>query len=444
MLNTHKTVWVFDLGFPMGRHLTALVLASCLILGVSSQTANSFKDSTISLEILGEDPTFKIIQPDHRVPSNKSKDFSGNAIPQAPLPVMCTKRTEIREAFKYINTFVSCTIFIVGIIGNSTLLRIIYKNKCMRNGPNVLIASLALGDLFYILIALPVNVYKLLTEDWPFGVQICKLVPFIQKASVGITVLSLCALSIDRYRAVASWSRIQGIGIPLWKAVEVTFIWAVAIILAIPEALAFDLVELDYREQTHWVCLLAPQQKSSFMTFYKDVKDWWLFGFYFCLPLACTGVFYSLMSCEMLSKSNGMRLALNDHMKRRREVAKTVFCLVVIFALCWLPLHLSRILKKTIYNQQDADRCELLSFLLVMDYFGINMASLNSCINPVALYFVSRKFKNCFQSCLCCWCQRPALGILPTDDKGSVGKWKANGQELDRSSSHLSNKCSST
>ncbi|ETE66818.1 hypothetical protein L345_07394, partial [Ophiophagus hannah] len=74
-----------------------------------------------------------------------------------------------------------------------------------------------------------------------------------------------------------------------------------------------------------------------------------------------------------------------------------------------------------------------------MDYFGINMASLNSCINPVALYFVSRKFKNCFQSCLCCWCHRPTLGILPTDDKGSVGKWKANGQELDRSSSHLSN-----
>lgn len=38
-----------------------------------------------------------------------------------------------------------------------------------------------------------------------------------------------------------------------------------------------------------------------------------------------------------------------------------------------------------------------LSFLLVMDYFGINMASLYSCINPVALYFVSRKFKNRFQ-----------------------------------------------
>lgn len=50
------------------------------------------------------------------------------------------------------------------------------------------------------------------------------------------------------------------------------------------------------------------------------------------------------------------------------------------------------------------------------------------------------------QSCLCCWCQRPALSITPTDEKGSVGKWKANGQELglDRSSSRLSNKYSSS
>uniref|UniRef100_A0A8D2LF79 G-protein coupled receptors family 1 profile domain-containing protein n=1 Tax=Varanus komodoensis TaxID=61221 RepID=A0A8D2LF79_VARKO len=389
----------------MGSLPPPLLLASCLsslVLSISSQTASSFRDSIIPFAALDQGSAHSLIQPGilpgFGTICNQSEGLLGDAVIEAPLlPVMCTRPTEIRRAFKYINTFVSCSIFIVGILGNSTLLRIIYKNKCMRNGPNVLIASLALGDLLYILIALPINVYKLLAEDWPFGVQVCKLVPFIQKGSVGITVLSLCALSIDRYRAVASWSRIQGIGIPMWKAVEVFLIWAVAVVLAIPEAVAFDLVQLNYHEQMHWVCMLAPEQKSAFMMFYKDVKDWWLFGFYFCLPLACTGVFYSLMSCEMLSQRNGMRLALNDHMKRRREVAKTVFCLVVIFALCWLPLHLSRILKKTIYNPQDADRCELLSFLLVMDYFGINMASLNSCINPVALYFVSRKFKNCFQ-----------------------------------------------
>lgn len=75
-------------------------------------------------------------------------------------PPMCINPTEIKHAFKYVNTLVSCLIFVVGLIGNSTLLRIIYKNKCMRNGPNVLIGSLALGDLLYIIIAIPINVFK--------------------------------------------------------------------------------------------------------------------------------------------------------------------------------------------------------------------------------------------------------------------------------------------
>ncbi|XP_061104685.1 endothelin receptor type B-like [Conger conger] len=366
--------------------------------------------------------------------------------PPAPFLPMCSKPTEIMQAFKYINTVVSCLIFVVGIIGNSTLLRIIYKNKCMRNSPNVLIASLALGDLLYILIAIPINVYKLLAQDWPFGVYICKLMPFIQKASVGITVLSLCALSIDRYRAVTSWSRVKGIGISLWKSVEVTVIWALAVALAVPEALAFDMMEMPYHGSKLRICLLHPHQSTAFMKFYQDVKDWWLFGFYFCLPLACTGVFYSLMSCRMLSHTKGMRIALHDHMKQRREVAKSVFCLVVIFALCWLPLHLSRILKKTIYDQNDPNRCELLSFLLVMDYIGINLASLNSCINPVALYFVSKKFKNCFQSCLCCWCQSPMRNIINADERTSGICWKGYCHEniLDHTSSHSSQKYSSS
>ncbi|XP_017354294.2 LOW QUALITY PROTEIN: endothelin receptor type B [Cebus imitator] len=350
--------------------------------------------------------------------------------PRTNSPPPCQGHIEIKETFKYINTVVSCLVFVLGIIGNSTLLRIIYKNKCMRNGPNILIASLALGDLLHIIIDIPINVYKLLAEDWPFGAEMCKLVPFIQKASVGITVLSLCALSIDRYRAVASWSRIKGIGVPKWTAVEIVLIWVVSVVLAVPEAIGFDLITMDYKGSYLRICFLNPVQKTAFMQFYKTAKDWWLFSFYFCLPLAITAFFYTLMTCEMLRKKSGMQIALNDHLKQRREVAKTVFCLVLVFALCWLPLHLSRILKLTLYDQNDPNRCELLSFLLVLDYIGINMASLNSCINPIALYLVSKRFKNCFKSCLCCWCQsfeeKQSL-----EEKQSCLKFKANDHGYD-------------
>ncbi|RMC13678.1 hypothetical protein DUI87_08756 [Hirundo rustica rustica] len=478
--------------------------------------------------------------------------------------VKCSQQTKIAETFKYINTVVSCAIFIIGMVGNATLLRIIYQNKCMRNGPNALIASLALGDLIYIVIDIPIIVYKdnkkcfykyinskrkgktnlcslldaggnlvtadeekaevlnsffgsvfsgkmgsqencslglvdgvreqngppaiqeeavrellscldvhksmgpdgihprmmkeladelekplsiiyqqswltgevpdvwklanvtpihkkggredpgnyrpdnltsvpgkLLAQKWPFGNTefgqfLCKFLPFIQKASVGITVLNLCALSVDRYRAVASWSRVQGIGIPMITAIEIFSIWLLSFILAIPEAIGFAVVPFKYKDASYVTCMLKPT--NNFMLFYKDAKDWWLFGFYFCMPLACTAIFYTLMTCEMLNRRNSnLRIALSEHLKQRREVAKTVFCLVVIFALCWFPLHLSRILKKMVYNEKDPSRCELLSFLLPLDYISINLATMNSCINPIALYFVSKKFKNCFQ-----------------------------------------------
>lgn len=75
-------------------------------------------------------------------------------------PPMCLIPTSIEIPFKYINTAISTVVFVVGLVGNATLLRIIYQHKCMRNGPNALIASLALGDLIYIIIVIPINVYK--------------------------------------------------------------------------------------------------------------------------------------------------------------------------------------------------------------------------------------------------------------------------------------------
>uniref|UniRef100_A0A3Q1EHS7 Endothelin-1 receptor n=2 Tax=Acanthochromis polyacanthus TaxID=80966 RepID=A0A3Q1EHS7_9TELE len=346
--------------------------------------------------------------------SNRTREVQVQQIPPT-----CLKSTSIHTFFKYINTVLSCLIFAVGIVGNATLLRIICQNRTMRNGPNALIASLALGDLIYIAIDIPINVYKLLAMQWPFadslfGLFLCKLFPFLQKASVGITVLNLCALSVDRYRAVASWSRIQGTGVPTVTALEIVVIWLLSVFLAIPEAVGFDMVNFEYRNVTMRTCMLQPT--TPFMKFYRDAKDWWLFGFYFCVPLLCSAVFYGLMTFEMLRHQKGsLRISLSEHLKQRREVAKAVFCLVLIFALCWFPLHLSRLLKRTVYSSHDAHRCELLNFLLVLDYFSNNMATINSCINPIILFFVSKKFKNCFKSCLCCWCYSGSLSnsLLP-------------------------------
>lgn len=98
---------------------------------------------------------------ERKPPSPSSSSNSSLVVHVRPVsPPSCLQDTSIKTAFKYINTVMSCVIFAVGIIGNATLLRIICQNKSMRNGPNALIASLALGDLIYIAIDIPINVYK--------------------------------------------------------------------------------------------------------------------------------------------------------------------------------------------------------------------------------------------------------------------------------------------
>lgn len=92
----------------------------------------------------------------HAVGSGNQTSVRKKPIP----PPMCLVSTSIETHFKYINTVISMLVFVVGLVGNATLLRIIYQHKCMRNGPNALIASLAMGDLIYIIIVIPINVYK--------------------------------------------------------------------------------------------------------------------------------------------------------------------------------------------------------------------------------------------------------------------------------------------
>ena len=65
--------------------------------------------------------------PSHPPSSNSSLGVRRHPAP----PPNCAKNPSIEGAFKYINTVLSCVIFAVGIIGNATLLRIIYQNKSM-------------------------------------------------------------------------------------------------------------------------------------------------------------------------------------------------------------------------------------------------------------------------------------------------------------------------
>lgn len=101
-------------------------------------------------------------------------------------------------------------IIVVGLVGNVTLIRIFCSVKSMRNVPNLFLCSLALGDVLLLVTCAPVDASRFLADAWLFGRTGCKLIPFIQLTSVGVSVFTLTALAADRYgiRESLMWGKI--------------------------------------------------------------------------------------------------------------------------------------------------------------------------------------------------------------------------------------------
>lgn len=89
-------------------------------------------------------------------------------------------------------------IILVGLVGNVTLMKTCLSVKSMRTVPNLFLSSLALGDVLLLLTCAPVDASRYLVDEWLFGRVGCKLIPFIQLTSVGVSVFTLTALSADR------------------------------------------------------------------------------------------------------------------------------------------------------------------------------------------------------------------------------------------------------
>ena len=81
--------------------------------------------------------------------------------------------------FTFVSSIVIPTVygivFVVGLIGNATLIYTILANKWMRTKSNVLIVSLAAGDFLLILISVPFATLLYTTDSWMYGDVMCKV-----------------------------------------------------------------------------------------------------------------------------------------------------------------------------------------------------------------------------------------------------------------------------
>jgi len=77
--------------------------------------------------------------------------------------------------------------------------RVLREFRAFSTKANVLLVSLAAGDLLLILFTVPFQSTVYTFQSWPFGDGICKLGEFTVSLSLGVSVFTLTALSAERY-----------------------------------------------------------------------------------------------------------------------------------------------------------------------------------------------------------------------------------------------------
>jgi len=187
-------------------------------------------------------------------------------------------------------------IFIVGVVGNGTLIYTVLMNRTMRNTPNILLVSLALGDLCLIFFTVPLMSTTYTFPEWPYGEVMCKLGEFTVALSLGVSVFTLVALSAERYMVIVHpMSAVnRGASSATVQTVLVAVaIWVVSAALGSVELYSAHLNYGMLENRSVAVCHPYPNEwGGSYVAFHVVLR----FLIYFAVPILVITVFYTLMA----------------------------------------------------------------------------------------------------------------------------------------------------
>ncbi|TNN60862.1 Gastrin-releasing peptide receptor [Liparis tanakae] len=291
-------------------------------------------------------------------------------------------------------------ITVVGLVGNVTLLRTCLTVKSMRTMPNLFLSSLAVGDALLLVTCAPVDASRYLVDKWLFGRVGCKLIPFIQLTSVGVSVFTLTALSADRYRAIVRPLDAHRSRATLSFGSRAAFIWLLSLTLAIPEAVFSDLhtFTTGYGNETFVTCAPFPNAGEMHQKIHSTAS----FFIFYIIPLFVISVYYYFIARSLIRSTVDLPAEQHPHlqkqMKSRKRLAKIVLVFVVLFAVCWLPSHVIYLYRSYHYDQVDTSMGHFIASV------GARiLAFANSCVNPFALYLMSQSSRKHFnKQLLCC------------------------------------------
>uniref|UniRef100_A0A3P9QFT7 Dopamine receptor D2a n=1 Tax=Poecilia reticulata TaxID=8081 RepID=A0A3P9QFT7_POERE len=117
-------------------------------------------------------------------------------------PLILGSHSQMRHPYNYYAMLLTLLIFVI-VFGNVLVCMAVSREKALQTTTNYLIVSLAVADLLVATLVMPWVVYLEVVGEWRFSKIHCDIFVTLDVMMCTASILNLCAISIDRYTAVA-------------------------------------------------------------------------------------------------------------------------------------------------------------------------------------------------------------------------------------------------
>jgi len=295
----------------------------------------------------------------------------------------------------------------VGVVGNVLVLIVILTSKSMRSSTNLFLLNLSIADLLVLIVCCPNAMIEMYMrrDIWVMGKAMCLLVPFIELTVSHTSVLTILAITVERYYAVCLPLRAGLIWTKSKAGVVCLVSWLLSIILTSP-----ILAIASYKDDPY-----NP-------TCSTDVDPTWTKGFFlsiislfFWLPLMVLVLLYAIIARSLtagvaVTKHTGSTIGERSGQgqgaepaavtRGRRQIVVMLGTVVVFFFACLLPFKVLT-MWVVISPYEILDHINLEVYFNIL-YFCRLMFYINSAINPILYNTMSSRFRERFRRVFGC------------------------------------------
>ncbi|KAL3198122.1 hypothetical protein MRX96_014555 [Rhipicephalus microplus] len=278
----------------------------------------------------------------------------------------------------------------VAAVGNTCVILTVALNRSLRTTINCYLTNLAVADAIISMFCMWVYLVKNLSDWYVLGAFMCRIEGFAQMTAVTCSVLTLSAISCDRFTAILypfrariTKQRTGGVLAAVWLLSAT--VASPLLLYTTPYNVQWTDVELTYcgeswPQRIEWDPVeQACVARSPFKQLYYTAVTVALF---FVPVLVMSSAYALILHALWRDRHPGEANANNAllHSRAKRKVVKLVCVVLLVFVLCWMPFQVIVLFSQ--FRDNGIHSQPLPSWFSPASFWCTYLAYANSALNP--------------------------------------------------------------